>query len=61
MEATATMSTITSAISSVFTAAIGMVSTVASTVMDTPILLFFAVLGVVGIGIGIFKRLLQVN
>lgn len=61
MEATSTMSTITTAISSVFTAAIGMVSTVATTVMDTPILLFFAVLGVVGIGIGIFKRLLQVN
>lgn len=61
MEATNTMSTITTAISTVFTSAIGMVSTVATTVMDTPILLFFAVLGVCGIGIGIFKRLLSVN
>ena len=54
------MAEIISAISSVFTAAIGWVGTVASTVAGQPILLL-AVVGVplVGLGVGLFKRLLS--
>lgn len=54
------MEAIISAISSVFTAAIGWVGTVASTIAGQPILLL-AVVGVplVGLGVGLFKRLLS--
>lgn len=54
------MAEIISAISSVFTAAIGWVGTTASTIAGQPILLL-AVVGVplVGLGVGLFKRLLS--
>lgn len=55
------MADIITAITTVFTAAIGWVGTVASTVTSTPILLFFCILGVVGLGIGLFRRLISVN
>lgn len=54
------MAEIISAVSSVFTAAIGWVGTTASTIAGQPILLL-AVVGVplVGLGVGLFKRLLS--
>ena len=55
-----TMTDIISAITSVFTAAIGWVGTVASTIAGSPILLL-ACVGVprCGLGVGLFKRLLS--
>lgn len=61
MEGTATISSIISAVGDIFTAAIGWVGDVAATVTGEPILLLFATLGLVGIGVGLFKRLLSVN
>ena len=54
------MAEIISAVSSVFTAAIGWVGTTASTIAGQPFLLL-AVVGVplVGLGVGLFKRLLS--
>ena len=54
------MTDIISAISSVFTAAIGWVGTVASTIADEPILLLACVgIPLCGLGVGLFKRLLS--
>ena len=54
------MTEIISAISSVFTAAIGWVGTVASTIGDQPILLISCVaIPLCGLGVGLFKRLLS--
>ncbi len=47
-------------ITSVFTAAMGWAGTVGTTVTDTPILLIGVVVGFVGLGVGLFKRLLRV-
>ena len=54
------MTEIIAAISSVFTAAIGWVGTVASTIAGQPILLLAVVaIPLVGLGVGLFKRLLS--
>ena len=52
----------------IFTSAIGWVGDVASVitsategVLDNPILLLFAVIPLVGLGVGMFKRLINVN
>ena len=45
----------------VFTAAIGWVGTVGETVSGTPILMIFAGLPLVGLGVGLFRRMLNVN
>lgn len=55
------MDAILTAVSSVFTSAIGWVGTVANTVTSQPILLVFAIIPLVGLGVGLFKRLLSVN
>ena len=55
------MAAVLDAVTSVFTAAIGWVGTVASTIASTPILLVFCILPLVGIGIGLFRRLINVN
>lgn len=62
MEETTTMTvaSIISVISEVFTAAIGWVGTVSETVAGDPLLLFGVVIGFVGLGVGLFKRLLRV-
>ena len=55
-----TMTDIISAITSVFTAAIGWVGTVASTIAGSPILLLACVgVPLCGLGVGMFKRLLS--
>lgn len=54
------MTDIISAITSVFTSAIGWVGTVASTIADEPILLISCVaIPLCGLGVGMFKRLLS--
>lgn len=53
------MSTITTAITDIFTAAMTWAGTVADTVVSTPLLLAFVVVPLVGLGIGIFRRLLN--
>lgn len=62
MEGSTSMSvaSIISVISEVFTAAIGWVGTVAETITGNPLLLIGVVVGFVGIGVGLFKRLLHV-
>lgn len=55
-----TMAKVISAISEVFTAAIGWVGTVSETVAGDPLLLLGVVIGFVGLGVGLFKRLLRV-
>lgn len=55
-----TMETVISTIGTVFNGALGWASTVANTVTGTPLLLFGVVLGFIGVGIGLFKRLLNV-
>ena len=52
-----TMATVISNISDVFTAAIGWVGTVASTIAGEPLLLFGFVLGFIGVGVGLFKKM----
>lgn len=55
-----TMTDIISAITSVFTAAIGWVGTVASTIAGSPVLLLACVgVPLCGLGVGLFKRLLS--
>ena len=47
-------------VGSIFTTAVGWVGEVGSTIVDTPILLLFAILPLVGLGIGLFKRMLHI-
>ncbi len=55
-----TMTEIIAAITSIFTAAIGWVGTVASTIAAQPILLLACVgVPLCGLGVGLFKRLLS--
>lgn len=67
------MSAIIEAVGQIFSAAMGWVGTIAKLVMGgvtngegvttyTPnIITFFAVLGLVGLGVGLFRRLINVN
>lgn len=57
---TMTMATLIESITSVFTAAIGWVGTVADTVAGEPLLLIGVIIGFVGLGVGLFRRLLNV-
>lgn len=57
-----TMTEIIAAITSIFTAAIGWVGTVASTIAAQPILLLACVgVPLCGLGVGLFKRLLSAH
>ncbi len=55
------MAAIIADVTSVFTAAIGWVGDVATTIGSTPILLIFTIIPLVGLGVGLFKRLINVN
>ena len=55
------MGDILTSVGSVFTAAIGWVGQVATTIGSTPILLLFCCIPLVGLGVGLFRRLLNVN
>lgn len=54
------MSAILADITSVFTAALGWAGTVGTTIVDTPILLIGVVISFVGVGVGLFRRMLNV-
>lgn len=45
----------------IFEAAVGWVGDVATTITGNPLLLIFAIIPLVGLGVGLFKRLLSVN
>ena len=55
-----TLASILTDIGSVFEAAIGWVGTVSSTVTGNPLLLIGVVIGFIGVGVGLFHRLLNV-
>lgn len=56
-----TLSTILSDVGSMFSSAISWAGDVADTIVSNPIMLVFCVVPLVGLGIGIFKRLIRVN
>lgn len=53
-----TMEVLLENVGSIFTTAIGWVGTVATTITSNPILLVFAILPLIGLGVGLFKRLI---
>ena len=55
------MEALITSVTTIFTAAIGWASTVGTTIVDTPLLLMFVVIPVVGLGVGLFKRLLSIR
>ena len=57
---TNTLANMLSTITQVFTAAVGWVGTVATTISDTPLLLVGCVLGFIGVGVGLFKRMFNI-
>ena len=54
------MTTMLTTITEVFTAAVGWVGTVADTITDTPLLMVGCVLGFIGVGVGLFKRMFNI-
>lgn len=52
------MDALLSTVTSIFTSAIGWAGTVGTTIVNTPLLLLFVVVPLVGLGVGLFKRLL---
>lgn len=56
-----TIATLMESVGTVFTEAIGWVGEVATTIGENPILLLFTLIPLVGLGVGLFKRLLSVN
>lgn len=57
---TTTMTAMLSTITEVFTAAVGWVGTVATTISSTPLLLVGCTLGFIGVGVGLFKRMFNI-
>lgn len=55
------MDAILSSVGQIFTQAVTWVSSVADVIVEEPILLLFAVIPLVGLGVGMFKRLINVN
>lgn len=54
------MTAILTSIGAIFTAAIGWAGGVCTTVVGSPLLLLFCSIPLVGLGVGLFKRLLNV-
>lgn len=61
MEGTVTIASLMTSVGDIFSAALGWVGTVATTITSNPILLLFCVLPLVGLGVGLFRRLINVN
>lgn len=57
---TITMTSIISSITEIFTGGISWLGTVSDTVSSNPLLLFGVLIGFIGVGVGLFKRLLHV-
>ena len=53
------MSAILEALTNVFNWAIGCVGSVAQTVTETPLLLLFVIVSLVGLGVGMLRRLIR--
>ena len=60
MDVTTAMGTLLGIIGEVFTAAVGWVGTVATTITEEPLLLIGVVMGFIGVGVGLFRRMLNV-
>lgn len=56
-----TLAEILTSVGDIFTEAISWVGEVATTITSQPILLLFCVLPLVGLGVGLFRRLINVN
>lgn len=56
-----TLTQIISALTEIFTAVIGYVGTVATTITSNPLLLIFVLIPIIGLGVGLFRRLLNVQ
>lgn len=59
--ATVTVASILENVGSVFTSAVGWVGTVAETIASEPILLIFCIIPLIGLGVGLFRRLINVR
>mgnify|MGYP003297454706 CR=1 FL=1 len=57
----ATVATLVGNAGDIVTAALGWVSSTVSTVVSNPLILLFVVLPLVGLGIGLFRRLINVQ
>lgn len=55
------MDAILTSVGQIFTQCVTWVGTVADTIIAEPILLVFTVIPLVGLGVGLFKRLINVN
>ena len=55
-----TMTSLLATITEVFTSAVGWVGTVAETISGEPLLLIGCVMGFIGVGVGLFRRMLNV-
>ena len=58
---TVTVASLMTSAGEIFSGAIGFVSEVAGTIVENPMLLLYSMLPLCGIGIGFFKRLINVN
>ena len=56
---TVTIATLMSTVGDIFTEAMSWAAAVGSTIVSTPVLLMFVVIPLVGLGVGLFKRLLN--
>lgn len=54
------MAELLTTIGTVFTSAVGWVGTVATTITGEPLLLIGCVMGFIGVGVGLFKRMFNV-
>ncbi|WP_283674568.1 hypothetical protein [Butyricicoccus sp. Marseille-Q5471] len=54
------MTELLATIGTVFTSAVGWVGTVATTISGEPLLLIGCVMGFIGVGVGLFKRMFNV-
>ena len=58
-EATVTIASLVGNVGEIFTGAMGWAAEVGETIVGTPVLLLFVVIPLVGLGVGLFKRLLN--
>ncbi len=54
------MEALLTTVTSVFSTAVSWVGTVATTITDTPLLMLGCVLGFIGVGVGLFKRMFNI-
>ena len=59
--AAVTIASLLSSVGSLFEAAMGWAAKVGTTITGNPLLLMFVIVPLVGLGVGLFKRLLRAN